>query len=57
MRAGPVLVLAVVACGSGHRSQLYPAGSDKDDGYGDLAQKSARLLTSDAPDAARGAIA
>jgi len=50
MRAGPVLVLAVVACGSGHRSQLYPAGSDKDDGYGDLAQKSARLLTSDAPD-------
>lgn len=52
MRARLVLVLAVVACGSGHRSQLYPAGSDKDDGYGDLAQKSARLLTSDTPDAA-----
>ncbi|HEY0988193.1 MAG TPA: carboxypeptidase-like regulatory domain-containing protein [Kofleriaceae bacterium] len=47
-----VLVLAIAACGSEHRSQLYPAGSDKDDGYGDLAQKSARLLTSDAPDPA-----
>jgi hypothetical protein len=52
MRARPLLVLAAWACGSGHRPQLYPAGSDKDDGYGDLAQKSARLLTSDAPDAA-----
>jgi hypothetical protein len=51
MRARPLLLLAVAACGSGHRPQLYPAGSDKDDGYGDLAQKSARLLTSDAPDA------
>ncbi len=29
---------------------MYPAGSDKDDGYGDLAQKSARFLTSDDPD-------
>ena len=50
MRARSVLLLAAWACGSGHRSQLYPAGSDKDDGYGDLAQKSARLLTSDAAD-------
>jgi hypothetical protein len=49
MRVRPVLLLATVAaCGSGHKPQLYPAGSDKDDGYGDLAQKSARLLTSDA---------
>lgn len=30
---------------------MYPAGSDKDDGYGDLAQKSARLLTDDGRDA------
>lgn len=29
---------------------MYPAGSDKDDGYGDLAQKSARLLTGDGSD-------
>lgn len=50
MRARPILLLAVAACGSGHRSQLYPAGSDKDDGYGDLAQKSARLLTGDPAD-------
>jgi hypothetical protein len=50
MRARPLLLLAAWACGSGHRSQLYPAGSDKDDGYGDLAQKSARLLTGDPAD-------
>jgi hypothetical protein len=50
MRARPFLLLAACACGSGHRSQLYPAGSDKDDGYGDLAQKSARLLTGDPAD-------
>jgi hypothetical protein len=37
----------LAACRSPPRSQLYPAGSEKDDGYGDLAQKSARLLTSD----------
>lgn len=40
----PVAVL--LACGSSQRSRMYPAGSDQDDGYGDLAQKSARLLTS-----------
>jgi hypothetical protein len=37
----------LTTCSSSHRSPMYPAGSDKDDGYGDLAQKSARLLTSD----------
>ena len=55
MMRAVVLVTVVVAvsgaCGSGRRSQMYPAGSDRDDGYGDLAQKSARLLTSDKPDA------
>jgi hypothetical protein len=45
-----LLVAAVAACGSPPR-QLYPAGSDKDDGYGDLAQKSARWLTSTEPEA------
>src|SRR5262245_58817438 len=49
MRALPILLLAA-ACGSGHPTQLYPAGSDKDDGYGDLAQKSSRLLTADPAD-------
>jgi len=42
-----VLMTGLTACGSSRRPRLYPAGSDKDDGYGDLAQKSARLLTSD----------
>lgn len=47
MSARTVLLLAVLlACGSSQRSRMYPAGSDKDDGYGDLAQKSARFLTS-----------
>jgi polysaccharide lyase family 4-like protein len=47
MRARVVLlVAALVACSSSPRPHLYPAGSDKDDGYGDLAQKSARFLTS-----------
>jgi hypothetical protein len=41
------LVIAVAACGPGHRTQMYPAGSDKDDGYGDLAQQSAHLMTSE----------
>ena len=42
-----ILVGALGACSSPARPAMYPAGSDKDDGYGDLAQKSARLLTSD----------
>jgi hypothetical protein len=41
-----LLAVIVMACGSSQGSRMYPAGSDKDDGYGDLAQKSARLLTS-----------
>jgi len=52
MSARAVLLIAVMtACGSSQRSRMYPAGSDKDDGYGDLAQKSARLLTSPDTDA------
>lgn len=50
MRARAGLLL-VVACGAPRGPHLYPAGSDKDDGYGDLAQNSAQLLTSDGPDA------
>jgi hypothetical protein len=38
-----LLIAAVVACGSPQRSRMYPAGTDKDDGYGDLARMSARL--------------
>jgi hypothetical protein len=38
-----LLIAAVVACGSPPHSRMYPAGSDKDDGYGDLARMSARL--------------
>ena len=41
-----VLVAVLAACGPSPKPHLYPAGSDKDDGYGDLARKSARLLTS-----------
>jgi hypothetical protein len=44
--------VACVACGSPPRPAMYPAGSDKDDGYGDLAQKSARLLIGDSNDSA-----
>lgn len=48
MTARAVVGIAVlVACGSPRGSRLYPAGSDKDDGYGDLAQQSARLRTGD----------
>ncbi len=40
------LLLAVVAaCSSVRTAPLYPAGSNQDDGYGDLAQQSARLRT------------
>lgn len=47
MSARAVLLVAVVAaCGPSQKSSLYPAGTDRDDGYGDLAQKSASLVTS-----------
>ncbi|HEX4421622.1 MAG TPA: carboxypeptidase-like regulatory domain-containing protein [Kofleriaceae bacterium] len=46
-----VVVVAAVACGRPSRPVMYPAGSDKDDGYGDLAQQSAHLSTSDDDDA------
>lgn len=47
MSARAVLLVAVLAaCGPSQRSPLYPAGTDRDDGYGDLAQKSASLVTS-----------
>jgi hypothetical protein len=51
MRACAGLVIALAACGPAHRSRMYPAGTDRDDGYGDLAQTSARLLTRPGPDA------
>jgi hypothetical protein len=51
MRARAVLLIAAVACGSPQRSRMYPAGSDKDDGYGDLARMSARLSIGGGSDA------
>jgi hypothetical protein len=45
-----LLIAVAAACSSSQRTRMYPAGSDKDDGYGDLAQKSARLLTSNEPE-------
>jgi hypothetical protein len=56
MRAPAVLAIAALAaCSAPQRSRMYPAGTDRDDGYGDLAQLSARLYIgngSDAPFAA-----
>lgn len=46
-----LLIAAVVACGAPQRSRMYPAGSDKDDGYGDLARMSARLSIGGGSDA------
>lgn len=44
MRVPAVLVIAALAaCHAPPRSRMYPAGTDRDDGYGDLAQLSARL--------------
>ncbi|HEU4731038.1 MAG TPA: hypothetical protein VFT22_24255 [Kofleriaceae bacterium] len=51
MTARAALLIALVACGSSQRARLYPAGSDKDDGHGDLAQKSAHLFTHTEPEA------
>ena len=52
MTARAALVLATLAaCGSHQRSRMYPAGSDKDDGYGDLARISAHLFIGDGSDA------
>lgn len=48
---GYVLGALVAACGSPPRSPMYPPGSDKDDGYGDLARMSARLRIGDGSDA------
>jgi hypothetical protein len=48
MHARVLLIAGLWACGSSQTSRMYPAGSEKDDGYGDLAQKSARLWTSPA---------
>ena len=56
MRPRAGLLIALAACGSSRGSHMYPAGSDRDDGYGDLAQKSARLLTGDGPDATQIAL-
>lgn len=52
MASRAVLVIAATAAACSHHSPaLYPAGTARDDGYGDLAQKSASLLTTtdDAP--------
>lgn len=46
-----LLIATLAACGSQQRSRMYPAGSDRDDGYGDLARKSAHLFIGDGSDA------
>ncbi|HEX3763227.1 MAG TPA: hypothetical protein VHW23_31250 [Kofleriaceae bacterium] len=46
-----LLIAAAVACGGPRPSRMYPAGSDKDDGYGDLARMSARLSIGGGSDA------
>jgi len=56
MRAAVTLIaLAAVAasgaCSAPQRSRMYPAGTDRDDGYGDLAQMSARLYLGNGSDA------
>ncbi|HET9627055.1 MAG TPA: hypothetical protein VFP84_37105 [Kofleriaceae bacterium] len=55
MASRAVLVIAAGAACSHHAPAMYPAGTARDDGYGDLAQRSARLLTAadDAPALAR----
>src|SRR4051794_5570013 len=56
MRA-PVTLIALAAiaassaCSAPQRSRMYPAGTDRDDGYGDLAQMSARLYLGNGSDA------
>jgi hypothetical protein len=52
MASRPVLVIAATAAACSHHAPaMYPAGTPRDDGYGNLAQKSASLVTSpdDAP--------
>jgi hypothetical protein len=44
-------VAALGACSAPQRSRMYPAGTDRDDGYGDLAQMSARLYLGNGSDA------
>lgn len=44
------LVLALVAACGGPASPLYPAGSAQDEGHGDLAQASSKLMTPDEAD-------
>src|ERR687890_2664532 len=57
MRARIVLLISLAgACGRSRSAPMYPAGSDNDDGYGELAQSSAHLLTSDGPGAAQLAL-
>ena len=41
-----VLAASIATCG-GSRVRLFPAGTDKDEGHGDLARASAKLMTSD----------
>jgi hypothetical protein len=52
MRRRVLLLIAAAACGSPQPAPMFPAGSERDDGYGDLAQASARLLIGNGSDAA-----
>src|ERR1041385_4738420 len=50
-----LLIAALAACSAPQRPRMYPAGTDRDDGYGDLAQLSARLYLGNGSDAPFGA--
>lgn len=45
----PLVLACLAACG-GPASPLYPAGSAQDEGHGDLAQASSKLMTSEGED-------
>jgi hypothetical protein len=49
MRIWPAVVAAVCAC-RGNTTPLYPAGSDKDEGHGLLAQASTQFMTDEEAD-------
>ena len=50
MRTLPLAVVAAICACHGNRQALYPAGSDKDEGHGLLAQASTQFMTDEEAD-------